>query len=80
MQLKDTSTRKPKNSKTKVCNYWDCRNISVSGKFLCEFHMQGYVFGLIEDCPDCSRAKNVKYQLCAICNKKECSANSSLAV
>ena len=68
------------NTRLLTCSYWDCRNKDISEKSLCEFHLQGHSLGLVDECLSCGRTKNAKYQLCAICNKREYAGDSSLVI
>ena len=61
--MRSPSSRSGANS----CLYWDCDIPIRPDHVLCYEHYQDYQEGLIDECPDCGRAKDVRYGECLKC-------------
>ena len=50
-----------------ICGYWDCNKRIPDNDFLCTEHHKAWADGLLDQCPKCSRFKDIMYQLCLDC-------------
>ncbi len=49
------------------CGYWGCSKRIPDEQFLCTGHYGSWEDGLIDQCPQCGRFKDVMYQQCLDC-------------
>ena len=52
------------------CAFWDCDILVRQGHALCYDHYQDSLDGLIDECPECHRAKDEQYDVCLDCYDK----------
>ena len=69
-----TNTYRRTSSKT--CKFWDCDKL-IRGHFeYCYDHYQASQKGEINDCPECGRAKDAKYETCLDCRPSRVGTSS----
>ena len=56
--------RKNRNS----CGFWECNKNIPDEAFLCDEHYEAWEKGLIDQCPNCERFKEVMYPQCLNCH------------
>ena len=60
----------------KQCAFWDCIESIQAGHVFCYDHYQDLLDGLIDECPDCHRAKHNQYDVCLDCYNNRSSGRS----
>lgn len=56
-----------RNSGQKRCLFWNCSVPIRADHIFCYDHYEDLQDGLIDECPDCNRAKDVEYNVCRDC-------------
>ena len=54
----------------KSCLFWDCGVAIRSDHVMCYDHYAELQDGLVDECPDCNRAKYTEYEVCLDCYRK----------